>query len=50
MMRSCYWVLIETESQMELGPKFKIMNKNNGKDIDALICLGATLHATFNFS
>ena len=44
-------MLIESKSQMELGPKFKIMNsrKFKGKDIDALICLDTTLHVALKF-
>ena len=46
-----HWVLIKSESQMKLGPKFKIMNKKRTKkDIDALICPGTTLQAALNFS
>ena len=44
------WVLIESKSQMELSPKFKIKNKIKRKDLDALICPRTTLQATVDFS
>ena len=35
---------------MESSPKFEILNKRKGKDIDALNCPGITLQAALNFS
>ena len=41
------WVLIESESQVESDLKFQ---KRKRKILDALICLGSTLHVAVNFS
>jgi hypothetical protein len=41
--------VLEFESQMELGPIFKVKNKRKIY-IDALICLGVTLHIAFIFN
>ena len=35
---------------MKSGPKFKILNKRKGKDINALIHLVTTLQVALNFS
>ena len=41
---------IECELQLESSPKFKILNKRERKDIDAMICHGTTLQVAPNFS